>query len=210
MSTLTTLKAEIADDLKRSDLTTAIAAEIPRAIKFYQKEHLFFKEDEEKTFVTVADQVYYAESDDANIGLIAQLEAVKIRVSNNDYDLIRLDISTFETLNDAQTSSGQPTNFVYYNQKIGIYIPPDGVYTIMLMGSFEVAGPASDGETNNVWMTDGFELIRAHTLSQLTRFKTREYDYSDRMEREASRQIDDLRVKTSRLKATGEIVPVSF
>ncbi len=210
MSTLTTLKAELAGDLKRSDLTTDIAAAITAAIKFYQKEHLFFKEDEEKTFSTVADQVYYAESDDADIGLIAQLEAVKIRVASNDYDLIRLDISTFETLNDAQTSSGQPTNYVYYNQKIGLYIPPSTVYTVMLIGSFEVAAPATDGEANNVWMTDGFELIRAHALSKLARFKTREYDLANTMEREASLQLNDLWAKTSRLKATGYIIPVSF
>lgn len=210
MSTLATLKAEIADDLKRSDMTTAIAAEIPRAIEFYQKEHLFFKESYSSTFDTVADQVYYGASDDADIPLFVGFEAVKIRVANNDYNLVRLDIDMFETLNDAQTSSGQPTNYVYYNQQIGLYIPPDGVYTVTMIGNLEAAAPASDGETDNVWMTDGFKLIRAHTVAQLARFKTREYEYADRMDLEALRQLDDLRIKTSRLKATGFARPDGY
>jgi hypothetical protein len=210
MSTLGTLKAEIADDLSRSDLTTAIASEIGYAIEFYQKEHLFFKEDEENQFSTVADQVYYSESDDTDIGLIVSLEALKVRVSNNDYNLIRLPIDLFETLNDPNASSGQPANYVYYNKQIGLYPPPDAVYTVMMIGNVKVAAPAADGEANNVWMTDGYKLIRAHTLSQLSRFKTREYDYADRMEREAARQLDDLRAFTAKNKATNRLTPVQF
>jgi hypothetical protein len=210
MSTLGTLKSEIADDLKRSDLDTAIASEIGYAIEFYQKEQLFFKETHTAAFNTVADQVYYSSSDDADIGLIVTLDSVQIRISTNDYELIRLPIETFEILNDAQTSSGQPTNYVYHDKQIGIYIPPDDAYTITLIGTFQPAAPATDGETDNVWMTDGYKLIRAHTVSQLSRFKTRENDYADRMEREASRQLDDLRVMTARQKATGCIASRSF
>ena len=210
MSTLATLKAEIADDLKRSDLTTAIAAEITRSIEFYQKEHLFFKESEETTFVTVADQVYYSSSDDANIGTFTSFEAVKIRIADNDYNLILLDIDLFETLNDPNASAGQPANWVYYNKKIGLYPKPDAVYTVSMIGSLDVAGPASDAEADNVWMTDGFKLIRAHTLSQISRFKLRDYDYADRMEVEARRQLNDLWTTTSRQKAENRLVAVSF
>ena len=210
MSTLSTLKAEIADDLSRSDLTTAIAAEITRSIKHFQKENLFFKENEAAQFVTVIGQVYYATSDDADIGNMVTFDAVKCRVSNSDYNLVRLDIDTFETLNDGQVSNGQPTNWIYYNRKIGIYPPPDAVYTISMSGSVKAAAPAADGTTGNVWMVEGFELLRAHTLAQLSRFKTREYDYAAHMDVEAQRQLFDLRARTEKLKATGHTVPIDF
>lgn len=210
MSTLAVLKAEIADDLKRSDLTTAIADEIPRAIEFYQKEHLFFKERENLPFSTVANQVYYSSSDDADIGKVMDIEALKITIANNDYNLIRLDIDLFETLNDPNASSGQPANYVYYNKQIGLYPKPDAVYTVSIIGGIKVDGPATDGETDNVWMTDGFKLLRAHTLSQIARFKIRDYDYADRMEIEALKQLQDLRGITGKQKATNRVAMVPF
>ncbi len=210
MTTLATLKTEIADDLGRSDLTDAIADAITAAIAYYQKENLFFKENHTASFSTVADQVYYSSSDDSDIGNVIDLDAVLCRISNNDYTLTPLDIHTFEVLNDANVSSGAPSRYVWHAEQVGLYPPPDTVYTVYLIGSFKVAAPASDSEADNDWMTEGYELIRARAVSQLAKFKTQDFELSAIMQAAANEQLDDLRVRTARLHATNRVMPSQF
>ncbi|MBW3099229.1 hypothetical protein [Pseudohoeflea coraliihabitans] len=207
MSTLATLKAEIADDMDRDDLTSAIASEINRAIRFYQSRHFYFNETRDATFTTVASQVWYSEDDDADISQFVDIDFVHITVGSNRYQLRQKDIKQFELLTDGNASNGQPYCYTYYNRSIGLFVPPDAAYTVRVLGSYMTAAPATDDEADNVWMTEAFDLIRWRAQSRLYAGKLKdlttaatcnamEADELGRIERETA-----VRHKTNRVKA---------
>lgn len=63
MTTLAALKAEIADDLDRPDLATAIASEINKAIGFHQNSRFYFNETRDCVIATVDGQRIYSSED---------------------------------------------------------------------------------------------------------------------------------------------------
>lgn len=161
MTTLAALKALIADDLKRSDLTGQIAAGITSAIEFYQPRRFYFNETRDSTFVTVADQSRYTSSDDTDIPKWVKLDDMFLEDSSSiRYCLARVSPIGMEHSLDASAATGRPSEYAYYQQSFWLYPIPDAVYTVRPMGVIKKDAPASDSETDNVWMTDGFELIR--------------------------------------------------
>lgn len=211
MSTLGGMKTEISNIIKRTGYTTFIANSISHAIETMQIERFFFNELLSATFSTVADQVYYDGDDDADIPLFNQFDAIHVTISNNNYGLRRYrDVGHFEMLNDANVSSGQPTGFLYYNKQLGIYPPPDQVYTATLMGGYDVAAPASDGEEDNVWMVEGYQLVMNEALRWLYAVHIKNMDQSRVHEKETERHRNRLRSRTAKLKGNNRIVPTYF
>jgi hypothetical protein len=210
MTTLAALKSEIADDLTRSDLTAEIAAAITAAIKFYQDERLFFKLNHTSSFATVASQVFYDGDDDADIPLYTDIDQLIIRDSGHDYLLKRVNVLQFEILSDGNTTNNEPSIWMYGNERIGLYPTPDAAYTITILGNYTVAGPASDSETDNDWMTHGYELIRARAISNLMRYKTRQYDEARKFRELELEHLTQLRKRTSRLGSRRRTKPYSY
>lgn len=210
MSTQALLKAEIADDLARSDLTDAIANSISKAIRYYQSRHFYFNETRDKTFTTVADQVWYSGTDDADIPLFTDIDFMHITIGTTRYTLTHRPIAIFELLTDGNASSGQPYNYTYYNRSIGLFVPPDQAYTVRFIGAYMTTAPASDSETDNPWMVEAYDLIRSRAVSDIARRKLRDRDLANEnkaMEDEELRRIEQ--ETASRVK-TNEITPVTF
>lgn len=210
MSTLTLLKAEIADDLARSDLTSAIATEISNSIKFYQAEHFYFNETRDKTFTTVADQTWYSSSDDADIPLFTDIDFIHITISSNRYELDRIPIGRFEILTDSNSTSGQPYLYAHYNRQIGLYNTPDSAYTVRIIGAYQTAEPVTDGETDNPWMVEAYQLIRARSLANLCDFKIKDYERADKMRVREASELERIFRETDRRKKTDKLVPSEF
>ena len=160
MTTKTILKARIADDLARSDLTVQIGEAIDDAINHYKEKRFFWNETRLATFVTVAGTSTYTSSEDADIPLFVELDAVMLNDGTNTYNLRLVTPEEIEGLLDSSASSGRPYNYSYYEESFRLYPIPDAVYTVRPIGLIEKAGPATDGEANNVWMLNAFELIR--------------------------------------------------
>lgn len=105
MTTLATLKAEIADDLDRTDLTTAIASEINKAISFYQDTRFYFNETRDCVIATAADQRLYADEDVEGIvyRVVVDDEGEIVEDENGDIVIFQEDsdaVSTGEALAD--------------------------------------------------------------------------------------------------------------
>ena len=162
MSTLTALKARIADDIARSDLTSQIANAISDSITYYKNKRFYFNETRSATFATVDGQSSYSSSDDADIPLFNELDEVFLETSTSKFRLRRRDPKEVEFLLDPTASEGQPTEYSYFARNFRLYPTPDAVYTIRPMGFIEVAAPATDDEADNVWMVNCFELLRCH------------------------------------------------
>ena len=209
MTDLATLKSTIADDLARTDLTAAIASEITAAIEYYQFHPFWFTKDRDATFSTVADQVEYTSSDDADIGTFYRLIAVYLEDGSNLYDLREMDVTEWQGLQDV-TSSARPYAYSRFNESYLLYPTPNDAYTVRLIGHQKVAAPASDDETGNPWMNEASELIRARAVKNIYAKKLRSYRDGQIWQMEESNQLERLTVESNRKVGTGKITAMAF
>lgn len=209
--TLAGLKAEIADDTLRSDLSTQIANAISSAIRFYQKRRFYFNETRTTTFATVASQATYSSSDDTDIPKFMVVDAVFITDSSgNRYELDYYDPADIHWLQGNGASTGRPFGYSYYDQSFTFYPIPDDVYTITPMGQISKDEPASDGEANNVWMTEAYELIRCRAKGLLFTHVMKDPAQAQTMSLAEQVALADLVSRTNAKLATGFIARTSF
>lgn len=210
MSTLTALKAEIADDFDRSDLTTAIANAISRAIRYFQATRFYFNVTRDKTFVTVADQSVYTTADDADIPEFIEFDQIHVTVSGQRDELTPIDITEWERLTDGSAATGEPYAYAYYNMQLHLYPIPDQVYTVRMLGHFKAAEPATDGEADNVWMVEAFDLIRARATGDIALNKLRDTGKAQTAMAAEELQMSRLMRETNKRTRSGELTPTQF
>lgn len=212
MTTLATLKAQIADDLDRSDgsIDSQIATEITNAIRHYQRHRFYFNETRDVTFSTVASQTAYDSTDAAAIPYAVRIDQAHITVSGQRHELTRRDFYELETLYDTTAASGEPYEYAYYDQQVWLYPIPNAVYTVRLLGLFRIDGPASDSEAGNPWMTEAFELIRCRAKVYLAAHKLYDQQLAATMQAAEEDALRLLRKDTALRLGTGSIVPTRF
>lgn len=181
MTTLTVMKARIASELRRSDLTSQIASAITTAIEAYQHERFGFSESRELTFDTVASQEFYTASDDADIGLIKKIDHVHVYVGDMPYEMCPETPERIELLSTNGTASGTPLSYCWFAKKFRVYPIPSEAYTIRITGTFKVAAPATDEETDNDWMLEGERLIRSRAKYEIALHVLRDMDLAQAM-----------------------------
>lgn len=209
MTDLATLKAEVADDVARSDLTAAIAAAITEAIDFYCDHPFWFTRDRDATFPTVASQSTYSSSDDADIGTFYRLKRVYLEDGGNVYDLREMDITEWQDLQDVATEA-RPYAYARLNDQYYFYPTPDSAYTVRMIGHKQIAAPASDSEASNPWMNEGYQLIRSRAVKNIYAKKIRSYQDAQIWDIEEERQFDRL-IRTSNKKVgSGMIEAAAF
>lgn len=168
MTTLSALKATIADDLNRSDLTSQIASAITDSIWHYKNTRFYWNETRGSTFATVAAQSRYTSSDDADIPLWFDIDKVFVNDGTREIELEQYDPVQMEyLLGQASPTQGVPYAYAYYDRSFWLYPVPDDAYTVRPLGAIEKAAPATDGEANNVWMVEAYELLRCHAKALL-------------------------------------------
>lgn len=210
MTTLTTLKARIAADLERSDLTTEIGQAIEDAIRHHQTERFWFNETRDLTFTTVAGQSIYTADDDADIGNIIRVDAAFVSNGGSVSLLTRETPERIEYLTDNSAASGEPYLWTWFAGAIRLYGIPNDAYDIQLIGHFAAPAPASDAETGNAWMVNAFELIRCTAKGYLAVHVTRDPQLAGDMVQAEARELDRLRRATSRYVASNTIRATPF
>lgn len=222
--TLGDLKARIATELRRDDLTTEIADAITTAINSYKRERLRWNESQPLapfTFNTVAGNSFYDKSTDERIGNLYKIDWMNVLIGGTYAEMRR---STPEDLRLAidvpGTQNGQPDEYAYEGETLIIYPTPNAAYTITVGGHFVYAAPADDTEANNRWMTDGELLIRARAKFEIARHVTRNKDMQaamsphepsgGEMPGEAWSELRRIKGETSRLVGRGRIAPMRF
>ena len=211
MTTKTVLKARIADDIARSDLTTQIGEAIDDAITHYKSRRFYFTETRSATFATVAAQSTYSSSDDADVPLFIKLDGVSLVDSSSlAHRLERYDPERIEFLLDSSAPSGRPYAYAYFDQSFRLYPIPDAVYTVRPFGHIERAGPATDGEASNVWMVNAFELIRCRAKAYLYTHVIRQMDKAALMQEAEGQALSALTTKTTKQTALGRIEASDF
>lgn len=217
MSDLATMKARIASELRRSDLTSQIATAISSSIGALEDQRFFFTETRNISFNTVALQEFYDGDDNANIPLIQKFDYVVVEIGSSYYPVLPRPAKEIEILNGDGDFTGQPIYYVYYNQQIRLYPIPSEAYPIRIGAQVKVAAPASDSETNNPWMLVAERAVRCRAKYEIYEHVLLDREMADRFNPENAlgptyEAISQLRARTNRLLQQGgwEVVPTQF
>lgn len=198
------MKARIANELARSDLTSEIAYAITDAIAAYRDERFFFNESRTITFSTVAGQEFYDSTDAAAIATIRRFDYIGVYIGDQFNRLEYCTPDEMEWLSTGLTSSGAPFDYTYYQRKIRLYPTPDAVYTVRVGASVTFAAPANDSEINNPWMVEAERLIRSRAKNELALHVLKDTDLAQTMAIAVQEALDQLKGETAMLtKAEG-------
>jgi hypothetical protein len=131
MTTLATMKARIASELRRSNIDDQIADAISTAIAAYQGERFHFSESRAVTFTTVDDQEFYDGDDAASLALISKIDYVVIYQGDNEYTLKPRSPDELERLSQSGTNTGMPLFYGWYRQSASALSPiPNEAWTV--------------------------------------------------------------------------------
>lgn len=161
------MKARVASEIRRSNLTSQIASAISTAIQSLEDQRFTFDETREITFSTVANQESYASAASAYIPRIQKFDYVKIYVSDYPYDLLPRPSCEIETMNRNGTQTGEPVYYCWYGDKIRLAYIPSSVWTVRIGAVVRIPEPASDGEADNPWMLVAERAVRCRAKYEL-------------------------------------------
>ena len=159
MATYGDLKARIADEIVRTDLTTQIQNAILTSILEFDRERWYFNESAYNVS-TVAGQRDYTST---NITNTLQIDAVKMTiVAGTVYDLQPRSYEEIEVLTaGTAVDQGQPTFYTYFNQQISLFpVPDSSSYVFRVMCAKKLTELAADTDSN-AWTNDAEPMVRA-------------------------------------------------
>jgi hypothetical protein len=174
-TSLTTLKARIATELNRADLTTPIADAITTAIRFYRSKRLEFNE-KQASFNTVADQESYTSGDTGFPTDIGEIDSVRMTINGRLVVLEPKNFNELQAISTTTATSGYPAYWAWYAQKLFFYPIPNGVFSTLVSHQQRKAAPANDADTSTVWTNDAEPLIRARVKKMICRDNTFDAD----------------------------------
>lgn len=181
MATLGQMKARIAEELQRSDLSARIASAISDVVDEYQGRRFAFNQTR-ATFNTTAGQEYYSTS--VIPSDIAQIDSVRVTANGRTSPVVEAPFSLIERLSDGTSTRGEPSRWCWYGQQIRLYPIPNAAYVVSLAYLQRIPVPATDSDSN-AWTTEANDLVRAAVCSRLCRRDirdpegAREYEYAE-------------------------------
>ena len=214
--TFAQVKARIADELNRSDLTSQISKAVISAVEHYERERWWFEETIDTSVSTTAAQNYVT---NAVISTMARIDLVQITVGSSKYRLFPVSYEEWAIEAQTTTTSGQPTEYAYYQDRLYLFPTPGSTYTLTISGVQRLTTLSADGDSN------GFtnyceELIRQRAkadircniiiddkaIAEAAQIGASGGTFLSGMERSAYINVArerDTRVTTGRLKASG-------
>jgi hypothetical protein len=214
--TFGTIKTRIADELNRSDLTSQISLAVISAVEHYERERWWFEETLVTTVSTVASQNYVS---DAVISSLAVIDMVQLTVGSAKYTLVQIPYDEWAAESSTSTTSGQPTEYAYYQDRLFLFPTPGSIYVLTISGVQRLATLSGASDAN------GFtnyceELIRQRAKadircnivldekaqSEAAQLGASGQTFLSGMERSAYINVTrerDVRATTGRLRASG-------
>ena len=212
MTTLAIMKTRIAKELRRTGaagINDDIEEAIYTAIEEYQSHRLTFNESRNVTFLTVADQDLYDESDEADLATIIEADFITMTVDDNTWKLCPGDAEEIELQTNA--SSGMPSEFVWYGGQLRLWpAPATAGWTVRVTGHVVVAAPATETDENNPWMVKAEKLIRCRAKRELALHRLRDPDLAALMGNEEMDALNKLERRHNQLVGTGRIRSMEY
>ena len=198
MSDYGTMQARISNEIARPDLVARLPATILSAIRFYEGERFWFKEDEATAF-TIANQANYALPADFVepdiLTLTEESEQFRYTLKRRPWPWMR-----GNNVNTATTS--RPSDWAYYADQIWLYPTPDKIYTLTMSFLQRLDALSAFADTNG-WMTHGEELIRFKVKKDLYLFEPPNIQLAQAMGLLENEALKNLRRKSEQKIASG-------
>lgn len=214
--TLATMKARIANEIVRGDLTVEIENAIRDAIDTYQGERFWFNEPTlatEPTFNTVIGQSTYGAAANAQIPIMFSMDYLTYAEGNTVFEIIRRSPKEVQLENQLGQIAGPPSEFTYAGGEITLSPVPNNVWTVSIFGQINLAAPIDDAEDNNVWMNTAEKLIRCRAKFELASHKTRNKEMQSTFNPDTGLTaiaFRELKAQTNRLTSLGRIQAMQF
>ena len=217
--TLGDLKAQIASDLRRSNLGPEIAAAIGDAIRDHDAERFFWNEAYPVPYTltispgggvagTGAPSAtpqgdLYLLTPQGNIQEFVKIDMVRALIPGVWYTVKSGDWTTLEFFYST-LSNGQPSWWAYRNGYLRIYPLPSQDYPLRLFGQVRLTPLVNDNDSNE-WTNEGFNLIRYTVLKRLYSYPIRDMEQVANAEQAGMRALDYLRRETDRRSRQGRM-----
>lgn len=214
MTNLTIMRAKIADEITRADMTSRITTAIQDAIKLWEGERFAFNERRYR-INTVASQEYYdlisptlltsAGAAVATGEMILEIDSITATINNYPYPLTQRTQQWFDTYQSLPTQyRGRPDSYAIYGNQLRLFPVPDAAYQINISALARL-GPSpvsADADTND-WFTEGEMLIREQAKVILYRFPLKDPDGVSLSQSAADNAYISLKRKMSAKVAVG-------
>ncbi len=206
MATLADLRARIADDLDRSDLTSQIDAAIRDAVEHYESERFVFNEvvGATATFSSSVDSIPLASLP------VAFTRVDRIRIDDGGADLVDLVPRDYAWLMAAQDARAvaRPVEYCIYADRIQLDSRPDRDYAAILDGVRRIS-TASAATDSSAWFNDGKRLVRARAKAELYAHVIKEFPQAEAMAAVERREYRALKQKLN-TRNSGRVRPTEF
>lgn len=197
MTTFGAIKARVADDLLRPDLTAQIAAAVPDAIRTAAANRFYFNEVRGLTFNTVVGQQFYGAAALADIANLTDIDAVWITVNSQRRTLDSESALVIDQMLEGSPSNGEPYLYARQANGLRLYRVPGAVYPVFIDGVSRLSVLSADADTN-AWMTEGERYIRALVKAMLCEDVIADNENADRQYARAEVIKRDLLRETER------------
>jgi hypothetical protein len=201
---LAVLKARVASELHRSDLTDEIADAITTAINYYRS-HRFEFNEQQASFVTVAGTESYGSNvipDD-----IGQIDSVRMTVNGRLVVLEPLLFKELQALSTTTNTNGQPSYYAWYASHLFFYPIPDAAYTTLVSYQQREDAPLSDSDTATIWTNQCEALIRHCAKKLLRRDVMQDYEGAQASEAAEAEALGVLKRESIQLQDEGGLAP---
>lgn len=208
MTTRADMIAEMESDMERSD-SAAFINKINAAIRQYQPKRFWFNESRSVTFNMVASTDTYSF---ATIGTeFYRIDGVFVAIASGDVrEMDRVDYSAIEAMADSDTTTGEPSVYAYVARGLRFWRPPDDTYSARLVGHVKLAPPASDDETDNLWMDEAYDLIMCRAKAELYAHRYEDPNQAAIMRAAETDALSRLLGATEDKVADGTLTPTEF
>lgn len=162
--TLGDLKARIADELARADLTSQIALAISQAIEEACTHHFWFMEYRGVPLSLTAGAAVYTSSAISNL---VEIQRVALLAGSQHQTLSLMTDYELDYTVDGSAPTGTPYSYAIYNDQIAFYPTPNQGYTAYVDGLTHGAVLASDADSN-IWTDTAYGERFVRALSKRT------------------------------------------
>jgi hypothetical protein len=207
MSGFATLKARVADEMKRGELTasaTAVQSAVLDAIKFYEGRRFPFNEFLDTGHVTVADSPYVTLT--ATLRVV-KLDTVKVTIGSRDYPLKPTTWLSIDSIDSGQWS-GYPEYYArYLENRLRLYPIPNDAYTVKLSGikKLEEVSAGATASASNAWTGVLEEPVRLYAKGVLFRDQLRAPELAQVAFTEAERKMREYKRESRQYQSGGHL-----
>lgn len=197
--TLGDLKARIADELARADLSAQIALAVTDAIAEASTHRFWFMEVRGMTLPVSA-----ALSVSPDLANLIEIDRLALVVDGQRRTLRPMNDDELDRLNDGTPPQGEPYAYSRFGDQLTLYPTPQRSYTVLIDGLTAGSALYNDADAN-IWTTEGERLIRALAKREVLAHVIKNDAAAQVQDALAVRYRQELEAQTHARTATGEM-----